>query len=273
MMEGLERLQKIFESRLEKNSLKDFYLSDPVGFPRRFKKRKDVEVAAFISAMFAIGPRYAILKSLEKIFFVLEDSPYDAIKEFDETKMLNALDGHVQFAYKNITGRDFVQILYALKSILNDHGTIENVLLTSHDGNEDVVYRILTGLLEEMKTVKLPRKLSGRLTPRANSLLASPSQGSACKRMNMFLRWMTREDEIDFGFYDWLGKENLVIPLDVNVSRAARKLNLTKRKTDNWKTAVEITNELKALDPLDPVKYDVPLFLYGMALRKNDDAP
>ncbi len=85
----------------------------------------------------------------------------------------------------------------------------------------------------------------------------------------MFLRWMTRNDEIDFGFYDWLGKENLVIPLDVNVSRAARKLKLTKRKTDNWKTAVEITEKLKSLDPLDPIKYDVPLFLYGIELRKR----
>lgn len=83
---------------------------------------------------------------------------------------------------------------------------------------------------------------------------------------------MTRKDEIDFGFYDWLGTDKLVIPLDVNVSRAARKLKLTWRKTDNWKTAVEITEKLKELDPVDPVKYDVPLFLYGIELRKNSRA-
>jgi len=268
-MQGLKQLQKIFESYLEKNSLRDFYISDPIGFPKKFKDKNDVEVAAFISAVFAIGPRYAIINSLGKIFSALDDSPYKAVKNLDERKLLNAMNGHVQFAYKNITGKDFVQILSVLKIILNNHGTIENALMNRRDGNTNIIANILTGLLEEMKSTKLSRDLGGKLTPRARALLASPKDGSACKRMNMFLRWMTRNDEIDFGFYDWLGKENLVIPLDVNVSRAARKLKLTKRKTDNWKTAVEITENLKTLDPLDPVKYDVPLFLYGMELRKN----
>jgi uncharacterized protein (TIGR02757 family) len=271
-MQGLQQLQKIFESHLEKNSLKDFYLSDPVWFPKRFKMKNDIEVAAFISAVFAIGPRYTIFRSLEKIFSALDGSPYDAVKNLDETRLLKTMDGHVQFAYKNITGRDFVQVLSAVKTILDNHGTIENALLGWHAGNKSVVSEILTGLLEEMKSVKLNRLLGMELTARAKALLASPKEGSACKRMNMFLRWMTRNDEVDFGIYDWLGKENLVIPLDVNVSRAARKLKLTKRKTDNWKTAVEITEKLKLLDPRDPVKYDVPLFLYGIELRKRSHA-
>jgi len=268
-MQGLEQLQKIFESHRKKNSLKEFYLSDPVWFPKRFRNKNDIEVAAFISAIFAIGPRYAIIRSLEKIFSALGDSPYDAVKSLDESKLLKTMNGHVQFAYKNITGKDFAQILFVLKKILGNHGTIENALIKKLDENENVVSGILGGLLAEMKSIKLNPLLGGELTPRARALLASPREGSACKRMNMFLRWMTRSDEIDFGFYDWLGKENLVIPLDVNVSRAARKLKLTKRKTDNWKTALEITEKLKTLDPLDPVKYDVPLFLFGIELRKN----
>jgi len=268
-MQGLEQLQKIFESHREKNSLKDFYLSDPIWFPKRFRKKDDIEVAAFISAVFAIGPRYAIFKSLEKIFSALGSSPYDAIMNLDQAKLLKILDRHIQFAYKNITGKDFVQVLSTVKTILDDHGTIENALLSWRDGNKNIVFRMLTGLLEEMKSSRLDRSLGRELTDRAKALLASPKEGSACKRMNMFLRWMTRKDEIDFGIYGWLGKENLVIPLDVNVSRAARKLKLTTRKTDNWKTAVEITEKLKSLDPLDPVKYDVPLFLYGIELRKG----
>lgn len=271
-MQGLKLLQKIFESHREKNSLKDFYLSDPVWFPKRFGKKNDIEVAAFVSAIFALGPRYAIIKSLEKIFSALGNSPYDAVRNLDEKTLSKIMDGHVQFAYKNITGKDFVQILSVVKTILGNHGTIENALMKWYNGDGNIVLQILTGMLEEMKSVKLSRSLGGELTPRARALLASPKEGSACKRMNMFLRWMTRNDEIDFGFYDWLGKENLVIPLDVNVSRAARKLKLTSRKTDNWKTAVEITENLKSLDPLDPVKYDVPLFLYGIELRKRAHA-
>ncbi|MCL5021359.1 MAG: DUF2400 domain-containing protein, partial [Bacteroidetes bacterium] len=177
-----------------------------------------------------------------------------------------------QFAYKNITGKDVVQILCSVRSILNSHGTVQSVLKAYMGDGENVSYDVLTGLLEEMKSVKVPRSLGGSLTPRARALLASPKQGSACKRMNMFLRWMTRKDEIDFGIYGWLGTDKLIIPLDVNVSRAARSLKLTDRKTDNWKTAAEITGRLRILDPVDPVKYDVPLFLYGIELRKGTHA-
>lgn len=268
-MEGLRLLQKIFESHQINNSLKDFYLSDPICFPKRFSKGNDRETAAFIAAMFAVGPRYAIIRSLEKIFLQLEGSPYIAIKNLDHGQMLKKMDGHIQFAYKNITGKDVVQILFALKRLIDSHGTIQNALRNGLDGSENAPYNILVELLEEMKSTKVPHSLGGELTSRTKALLASPKQGSACKRMNMFLRWMTRKDEIDFGFYDWLGTEELVIPLDVNVSRAARRLKLTKRKTDNWKTAVEITEQLKFLDPIDPVKYDVPLFLYGIELRKG----
>lgn len=268
-MDGLEQLQKIFESHRKENSLKEFYLSDPVWFPKRFKKREDIEVAAFVSAVFAIGPRYAIIRSLERIFSVLGDTPYESILNLDDSVMSRVLRGHVQFAYKNIVCVDFVQVLAAVREILARHGTLERALRKTVDGDESRVFNMLIGLLEEMKSVSVGRRLGSELTPRAKALLASPKQGSACKRMNMFLRWMTRSDEIDFGYYTWLGKENLVIPLDVNVSRAARKLKLTKRKTDNWKTAVEITDKLKTLDPADPVKYDVPLFLYGIELRKR----
>ena len=271
-MEGLEQLQKIFEAYHEENSLKDFHLSDPIRYPKKFEKRNDIETAAFISAVFAVGPRYAILRSLDKIFSVLGDSPYEAVKNLDEGYLLKVMGGHVQFAYKNITGRDFVQVLFSVKMVLAEFGTIESALMRRRNGEDVTVSHLLTGLLEKMKTVELNRQLGGELTQCARALLASPRQGSACKRMNMFLRWMTRKDEIDFGFYDWLGTENLVIPLDVNVSRAARRLGLTKRKTDNWETAIEITESLKTLDPHDPVKYDVPLFLYGIELRKKADA-
>ncbi len=267
-MEGLRHLQTLFDSHQINNSLKDFYLSDPIWFPKRFKKSDDIETAAFIAAMFAIGPRYAIIRSLEKIFLELDDSPYIAVSNFDHTKMMKKMDGHVQFAYRNITGKDVVQILFALKSLFDSHGTIGRGLRTSMNGNGNAAYNILVGLLEGMKQTKMPRSLGGELTSRTRALLASPKQGSACKRMNMFLRWMTRSDEIDFGFYDWLGTGELIIPLDVNVSRAARELKLTERKTDNWKTALEITEQLRRLDPTDPVKYDIPLFLYGIELRR-----
>ncbi len=267
----LNHLQKIFESRRADNSLKDFYLSDPISFPKKFKAEKDIEIASFVAALFAIGPRYAINRSLERIFKELGQSPRDAIMDFDAVRFLARMNGHVQFAYKNITGIDVVQVLYMLHAFIRRHGTIGIAIRScgDHGPGDYGSYNILTFLLEEMKAFDVPQQLGGRLTARTRALLASPKQGSACKRMNMFLRWMTRKDEIDFGLYDWLGTDKLIIPLDVNVSRAARKLKLTKRKTDNWKTAVEITEKLKQLDPIDPVKYDVPLFLYGMELRKK----
>ncbi len=271
-MNTLEHLQGIFDSIHAGNYLKDFYLSDPIWFPKRFKKRKDVETAALIAAMFAVGPRYAIIRALEKIFAELGASPYKAVADFNYGKMLKRMDGHIQFAYKNITGKDVIHILFAISELINSHGTIQNALRSNLGQDEPAAYHLLASLLEEMKSCEIPSSLGGELSPRAKALLASPEQGSACKRMTMFLRWMTRNDEIDFGFYDWLGTDKLVIPLDVNVSRAARKLKLTSRKTDNWKTAVEITERLKELDPKDPVKYDVPLFLYGIELRRKKRA-
>lgn len=268
MNKGLAQLQAMYETRAGSTSSSDFSLSDPIGFPKRFSDRRDVETAALIAALFAIGPRYAILRSLEKIFAELDGSPHRSVMNFDCDRARKSLNGHIQFAYKNITGKDVVQILYSVSSVLKKYGSVENALRSSMDGDGNDAFDVLTGLLESMKTVEMPESLGGQLTPRARALLASPRQGSACKRMNMFLRWMTRKDEIDFGFYDWLGTDRLIIPLDVNVSRAARKLKLTKRKTDNWKTAAEITQQLKKLDPADPVKYDVPLFLYGIELRK-----
>ncbi len=269
MNSGLAHLQAMYEKRLSTGSARDFFLTDPVGFPRRFRGRNDIETAALVAALFAIGPRYAILRSLERIFAELGESPYHCLLNFDYARAVKNLDGHIQFAYKNITGKDAVQILYAIGSILKRHGTVQAALKTYAKGNFITPYDILIGLLESMKSVKIPSGLDSLLTPRTRALLASPAQGSACKRMNMFLRWMTRKDEIDFGFYEWLGTDKLIIPLDVNVSRAARKLRLTKRKTDNWKTAAEITEQLKTLDPEDPVKFDVPLFLYGIELRKG----
>lgn len=262
----------MYEKMRSGASPSDFSLTDPIGFPKRFTERNDVETAALVSALFAIGPRYAILRSLEKIFAELNGSPHNSLMNLDFGRALKSLNGHIQFAYKNITGKDVVQILYAVSSVLNRYGTVERALRSSMDGNGSDAFSVLTGLLDDMKSAKLPGILGGQLTARALALLASPRQGSACKRMNMFLRWMTRKDEIDFGFYDWLGTDKLVIPLDVNVSRAARELNLTSRKTDNWKTAAEITQQLKTLDPADPVKYDVPLFLYGIELRKGRHA-
>ena len=265
--EDLKYLQGIYESNLKSSLLEDFYLTDPVMFPKRFKKRNDIEAAAFIAAIFAIGPRYAIIRALERIFLALEDPPFGAISEMNHNVILKRLDGHIQFAYKNITGLDAVQILFTLKELILEFGTIQSALKNYLRTGDERTYNLLSGVLEKMKSYKIPVSLGGALSPRARALLASPLQGSACKRMNMYLRWMTREDEVDFGFYKWLGTENLIIPLDVNVSRAARKLKLTARKTDNWKTAVEITGHLKRLDPSDPVKYDIPLFLYGIELR------
>jgi uncharacterized protein (TIGR02757 family) len=271
-MQGLKHLQRVFESYLQSALLKDFYLSDPIWFPKKFRDKNEIEVAAFVAAIFSLGPRYAIIRSLERIFGQFGESPYNSIRNFNYTVFLRRMDGHVQFAYKNITAGDIAQVLFALKEIMQRYGTIEDALRSymvgDGKGEKYRVYNILIGLLEEMKNVGIPAQLGGKLSPRSVALLASPKQGSACKRMNMFLRWMTRKDEIDFGFYNWLGTDELVIPLDVNVSRAARKLKLTRRKTDDWKTAVEITNNLKKLDPLDPVKYDVPLFLYGIKMRK-----
>ena len=116
MTPALEQLPLLYEAEYKRNSPEEFYLSDPIGFPKRFSEKRDIETAAFIASMLAIGPRYAILRSLEKVFTRLGRSPYESMLDFDYHRMLKAMDGHVQFAYKNITGRDIVQLLFLLVS-------------------------------------------------------------------------------------------------------------------------------------------------------------
>ncbi|MGC8653179.1 MAG: TIGR02757 family protein [Candidatus Kryptoniota bacterium] len=269
--ENLALVEKLFDDYKMSSSIINFHVSDPVFFPKQYSNKLDIEISAFIASILALGPRYAIIRSLNKIFDLIDDSPFDFIVNFDPNVVKKELAGYVQFAYKNIYSADVIQILYMLKLIVLRYGSLELALMKYfNDSTTQPAFDTLSGFLNEMKSQKLPKALGGKVTRLAAALLASPDQGSACKRMNMFLRWMVRKDEIDFGIYDWFGKGNLIIPLDVNVSRAARKLGIIKRKADNWKTAVEITEALKELDPHDPVKYDIPLFLYGIKIRKSE---
>lgn len=270
---NLAKIEKLFEDYKLSQSEADFYLSDPVFFPKQYTDKLDIETSAFIASIFALGPRYTIIRSLNKIFGLVNESPFDFIINFDPSAALKELEGYIQFAYKNILSIDVIQILYMLKLMILKYGSLESSLLKYFDDDaEEPAFRMLSGFLNEMRSQQLPEALGGKITNRAATLLATPEQGSACKRMNMFLRWMVRKDQIDFGIYSWFGTGNLIIPLDVNVSRAARNLGLIKRKTDDWKTAVLITDALKGLDPQDPVKYDIPLFLYGIKMRKSKRA-
>jgi uncharacterized protein (TIGR02757 family) len=271
--ENLTIIQKLFDDYQTSSSATDFHLSDPVFFPKQYSNKLDIEVSAFIASIFALGPRYAIMKSLKRIFGLVDESPFDFIVNFDPDIAIKKLSGYVQFAYKNIQSNDVIQILYMLKLIISKYGSLELAFLRYfEDCTPQPAFVMLSKFLNEMKSQEIPMVLGGTMTERAAALLATPDQGSACKRMNMFLRWMVRKDKIDFGIYHWFGTENLIIPLDVNVSRAARKLGIINRRTDNWRTAVEITEALKELDPKDPVKYDIPLFLYGIKIRKSERA-
>ena len=223
---------------------------DPLEIPHRFTRPEDIEIAAFFAAFFAYGSVFQIIKNVNGLLGRLDDAPYHTIKTGDNLE--ERVEG---FYYRFYSTFDVATLLLALNDVLSTHGSLKGLFLEGFlPGRElsDGIQLFSTWFL------KFAEK-EGRLTRGFRHFFPEPVKGSACKRMNLFLRWMVREDELDFGFWAEVGKENLIIPLDLHIARISKLLGLTRRKDSSWRTATEITARLREFDPGDPVKYDFAL--------------
>jgi uncharacterized protein (TIGR02757 family) len=237
--------------------------SDPIEFPHRYKNAPDVEVVAFLSSSFAYG-RVGIFKSIvERILSHMGASPYDFLLHLDIKKARRSFSG---IRYRFNENEDILCLLFALHSILKRNSSIETAFRKSYYQDDADIGRGLSGLMRTMLEIDTT-KVYGRDARPAGYLqfFPSPANGSACKRANLFLRWMIRDRDIDFGIWNGIPKNKLVIPLDTHIARISRCLGFTERRSQDWKTAVEITLALKVLDPQDPLKYDFALCHHGIS--------
>lgn len=231
---------------------------DPVEFPLRITSPPDREIASFISAVMAYGNVRQINTSLKNIFTFLGNHPYDAILNFSGVSENHPLSVKHRFYSSN----DIGTLFYVLNHILLKYGSLKIFFLKNYDESDENV----GGMIEKtgLEFYSILDQLKIPLTHGLKFMFPRPSGGSACKRINLFLRWMVRKDQIDFGLWNEIPASKLIIPVDIHIARISRDLGLTNQKSVSWRMAEEITENLKKFDQYDPVKYDFALCHIGM---------
>jgi uncharacterized protein (TIGR02757 family) len=236
---------------------------DPVEKVRGFADPADREVAGFIAAGLAFGRVAGILASIDHVLAVVGPSPAAYVRGFEPGRDSPALE---RFVHRWTRGRDIAALLLVLRHMLDSAGSIEEFFLRGDDPAAPDIRPGLESFCARARAVDL-RAVYGRRVarPGAHSFFPLPSAGSACKRLNLFLRWMVRRDAVDLGVWTRVSPARLVIPLDVHVIRVGRCLGLTPYASPGWRMAASITASLRALDSADPVRYDFALCHLGMA--------
>jgi len=233
-----------------------FIQDDPICIPHLFTKKEDVEIAGFLTSLISWGNRKAIIKSARKLMEMMNFSPFEFTLNADKKDLKPIL----KYYYRTLNGDDLLFLISALQNIYQNKDGLENVTAEGFKKNfkmKDAIVNIRDCMLET------PHLL------RSEKHLANPENGSAAKRINMFLRWMVRKDNngVDFGMWKTIPTSSLMCPLDVHSGRVARQLSLLNRKQNDWKAVEELTANLKTYDSNDPVKYDFALF--GTGIHEN----
>ncbi|MUP45831.1 TIGR02757 family protein [Gramella sp. BOM4] len=245
-------LKEFLDQKVIQYNTPEFIDSDPVQIPHLFQKKEDIEISGFLTATIAWGNRKSILNNAEKLMNIMDRSPYDFIMNHEETDLKN-LDGFVHRTFNSVDLQYFVR---ALQNIYQNHGGMESIFLdhSERDSLQPAIHHFKSIFFE------LPHQ------PRTEKHVSDPLKNSAAKRLNMFLRWMVRQDQagVDFGIWKNISPALLSCPLDVHSGNVARKLGLLKRKMNDAKALAQLDANLRKMDPSDPVKYDFALFGLGV---------
>jgi len=236
---------------------------DPIEFPHSYPNPRDKEISGFIAAAFAYGNVNIFKAVLRNMLSKMGESPYEFILKFDINKAGKIFNG---IKYRFNENQDILALFLILNVILRKYGSLEKIFRINYHHDDQDIGNALTGLISSMLEVDTSLVYGNNIKPPGLlQFIPSPQKGSACKRMNLYLRWMIRDRDIDFGIWKGIPKGKLVIPLDTHIARISRCLNLTTRNSQDWKMAVQITESLRTLDPDDPLKYDFALCHQGIS--------
>jgi uncharacterized protein (TIGR02757 family) len=230
---------------------------------RRYPLPEDREVVGFCAAALAFGRVASVLQSVEALLGVMGPHPAAFVRGFDPVRHSARIEPLV---HRWIRGRDLVALLLILQRMLREEGSIEGFFVAGDDPGGPDVSRAIDAFSARALDTDL-QEVYGRRMPKRPGVcyfFPRPAAGSACKRMNLFLRWMVRKDAIDLGVWTRVSPARLIVPLDTHVIRLGHCLRLTRYTSPGWKMAAEITASLRALDPLDPVRFDFSLCHVGM---------
>jgi uncharacterized protein (TIGR02757 family) len=233
-------------------------VADPVELVRRYRSSADREVVGFVAAGLAFGRVASVLQSVERLLAVLGPAPAAFVAQFDPRRDGGAF---ASLGHRWTRGEDLAALVLVLRRMFDEAGSIEGFFLRGHDAGRTDVEQSLESFSDRA------RALAGEAHPRLAGLsyfFPRPSAGSACKRLNLYLRWMVRADAVDLGAWPGVSPSQLVVPLDVHVIRVGQCLGLTRLQSPGWRMASEITASLREFDPDDPVRYDFALCHLGM---------
>ena len=237
--------------------------TDPIQIVRRYERADDLEVAGFVAAALAFGRVASILQSIERLLAIMGDHPAAYVRAFDPRLERRRFRGLV---HRWTRDDDFVALVWLLKQMFDRAGSIEGFFVASPEAAAVDVGPALDSFSARALALDLRAAYNkGQPSrPGVACFFPRPSAGSACKRLNLFLRWMVRRDRLDLGTWSRVSPSQLIVPLDTHVARVGRCLGLTSYRSPGWKMAADITASLRRLDPDDPVKYDFALCHLGM---------
>ena len=248
-------LKTFLDAKVEAYNQPGFIENDPIVIPHSYTLKQDIEITGFWAAVLAWGQRITIINKCRDLFGMMDNAPYDFILNHGEQDLKPFED----FKHRTFNGTDTLYFIEFLKAFYQHNDSLETAFCQGM-GKESA--HVEKGLINFHETFfQLPYA-----PQRTRKHIATPARKSACKRLNMFLRWMVRKDDkgVDFGLWGQIDPAQLICPCDLHVDRVARKLGLIQRKQTDWQTALELTESLRALDPTDPVKYDFALFGLGI---------
>lgn len=229
--------------------------NDPLHLIHQLKDKKDIEVFAFLASVFAYGSITQINKVLSEFLKLSEQKPYRFIQNFSQKNK-------IFFKHRFYSEKDIKNLFLLLKIILKQYDSIENHFKLFYSDEHQTVKNSISAFSNSL--LKSSELSIGELSRGIKFMFPLPEKGSACKRMNLFLRWMVRKDNLDFGFWQFIPPNKLIIPVDTHIAKISYRLGLTKRKTVSWKMAEEITENLKKYNKDDPLKFDYALCHYDM---------
>jgi len=253
-------LVELLELKYAQHNTASFVERDPVSVPHLFSKKENIEISGFLTASIAWGQRGTIIRNALDLVRRMDNDPHDFI--------LNAQTGDLEvfrgFKHRTFNEEDCRYFIISLGNIYREHGGLAEVFSGSYHNNGSVK-EALAGFRQVFFALPHLR--------RTEKHVADPYTNAAAKRLNMFLRWMVRQDDagVDFGIWDFISPEDLFLPLDIHTGTVSRSLGLLHRKQNDWKAVEEVTASLRQMDPRNPVKYDFALFGMGMHGELDED--
>lgn len=257
MAQDLRALKKLLDNKVRLYNQPSFIQGDPISIPHRFSKRQDIEISGLFAAVLAWGNRTSIINNCNRLMSWMDESPHEFILGHQDADLKPFLN----FAHRTFNATDLLYFIEFLRFHYSSQSSLETAFTGNGTYQEPTAERALIDFHNYFFSLEHPE--------RTRKHIATPARGSACKRLNMYLRWMVRKDDkgVDFGIWEKIGMHQLICPLDVHVARVAERLELLPDNRSNWRNAILLTEKLREFNPSDPAVYDYALFGLGMAER------